>query len=482
MFSARRMGVTLVVLFGMVSMMCSNPVTKNKDVNSNGKISISGTLAQGLGKMRVGVSTPDSIVAVPCINGEFAFMDLMRNATINSDGTFSIALEKSMQIGSGDLPVEWVLLLIDSHVASRFDRVLGFVALKDINQSLIKIPVDKAKGDVHLDTLHQNGNEAQSGDSVAQDTSKFSLSISQLQEMMRTGKTLKLAQNAYANFHGNDGEVLTSFLRGSFGIFPTYTLKTIALNDVENTELLPAAYLDTTAFTYSITFMTFNTTLYNYAQIASRAISIDLYPPTAVQMPYGPGFVPITMFSTDSTKNPAGLKCWIPNDNGMQRMGFGTYKGVMPNGKWQLKTNGGAVTSEFDLGLGNPFDSSGHPVVYVPSVNVSVNSADTSVSSVTLTWYSWDASSQSYMPATDADLVKNAVSWAEVHLMSDPNESVSEKIGFGISSNGAKQPRDMGLTLTATPTNKYTYSSPLMIMVSFRTGGQEFDIHIGTSN
>jgi hypothetical protein len=204
-----------------------------------------------------------------------------------------------------------------------------------------------------------------------------------------------------------------------------------------------------------------------------------------------------TVVSTDSSKNPLDPSSGDPNKGvassrinypmpddraditGLQRFGFGAFLGVMPNGKWQLKKNTGEVTAEFDLGLGRPFDSTGKPVIYVPSVSVAVNSSDNTVASVMLNWYSWDAVSKKYVKATDAELLKNAVSFAEVHLMSDLKESIGEKIWFGFSNQGILAPREIDLSMIATPTKKFTCASPLMIDIGYRTGGQSFDLVIG---
>jgi hypothetical protein len=492
--------LSVAVLLAVFGSCTNNPASKN---DGNGKsIVVSGTIGKSLSKGLAVGAQADSIVAIPCVFGEFTYIDEMRHATIKSDGTFSIPLSQTFTIPDfGETPVDWVLLLVDSRQASRFDQVIGYVGLKDLDQSLIKLPINKAKGDVDLGTMKSDSSKVVSSVAAKTDTANFSLTLAQLREMMRTGKTLKIVKNVFANYHGDNGEKIKSFNHGTFAIGATYTFRNLPLNAAYNRECLPDEYIDTSACYFQVGGITFNSAMFDYAQIMSRAISFDLYPPKQINYLVGsvgdPSAqkIPITCFSTDSTKNPTittgsadkpgsqgiqYLTCWVPDDRsdpmGFQRFAFGSYSGVIPDGKWQLKKNTGEVISEFDLGLGNPFDERGKPRVYVPSVNVTLSAADSSVTSVTIKWYSWDAASQQYLPATDLDLLKTSISWAEANL---GLFGKGEKIWFGISSNGQRGVQDISLTMVASPTVKMIYNSSFAFYVGYRMGGQSFNVMFG---
>jgi hypothetical protein len=269
-------------------------------------------------------------------------------------------------------------------------------------------------------------------------------------------------------------------------------LGSIDYKKAENAEVLPDDYLDKNNFTYSIGFYTQNRSLYNLDQMGTGAISFDLYPPIPIAFQQDTSqLIPINSFiSTDSSKNPSitdskngshhlnQFDARSQSSTGLFCFGFGQFKGIMPSGVWQLKKNSSEVTSRFDLGLGNPFDSvSGKLQVYVPSVRITVG-ADSIVQSVTLRWYSWNAASNSYVRAIDNEVLQNAVSNTEVQFANWAVPGAGEKIRFGVNSDGMQEQAAVSTEMVVTPKQTYKYAAPLDIGVGYSSLGQGFGLEI----
>ncbi|MBN1983331.1 MAG: hypothetical protein JW795_17475 [Chitinivibrionales bacterium] len=469
-------GVSAIIFM----MVCSNPVNKDDGILSTFKISGALNKSRATG----GIATADSVCAIMSIQGNYSeFFKWMSSASINANGTFSILLPTPSEVVKkyGDVPIDWVLVLINSKAVTRFDKVVGYVAIKDLSESLIKMPVSKVKADsLILGTLETNGDEAQS-ESVALDTVAFTLTVAQLKEMAQMDRTLKMIKNAYANYHpASEG--------GTLDLRPKYTFPEIQYSKAKNTYLTPSGYVDTSILVYGIQFFTENQNLYNYQQMVSGAISFDLYPPVAVKVGDGGNYASVPSFvSTSSSKNnAANIK---PNvyigqpegsGNSIQSFSFASFKGVMPDGVWNLKKNESELCAQFDLGLGDPFDSvTGAIRVYVPSIMATVSDANI-LQNVSVQWNYWDPSAAAYVRATDLGCLQNSVSYVEVAVRGKGpnNEETVERTELG--QFPWDNPTNQKVTdLVFAPTQQWTYAWPVRIFVTYFVDGQCFEITIG---
>ncbi|MBN1981420.1 MAG: hypothetical protein JW795_07815 [Chitinivibrionales bacterium] len=106
---------------------------------------------------------------------------------------------------------------------------------------------------------------------------------------------------------------------------------------------------------------------------------------------------PIAVMDTSGRTERVTVHVLEP-DAEFQSILFPSFKGIAPNGVWYIKKDRSQILAQYDLGLGNPFDSAtGKSRIYVPSVTVSVNPADTTIQQITVQWYCWNAISGGYV-------------------------------------------------------------------------------------
>jgi hypothetical protein len=494
--------VKLVVLAGFVSLLttCTNPAKSDKNISGNSNYVIAGHLNRSLSKKGAAMGTADSIFAIPVISGRIQEdWDKAPAATIATDGTFRIELPKSWDMSSGtkveDTSTNWMLLLVDSKAATRFDQIVGFLALKELDQSLISFPLMKAKKDsIGMGTVSQNGNEAMGDTSIPSDTAVFNLTIQQLAQMAHTGRTLKMIKNDYGFYNPATKKGLN--LRTS------YRLGLLTLPQAKNHELLPSEYLDTSKFTFTIQVFPEGTEGFDYSQIAARTTSFDMFPPAGSSMCIenvvgdSTYTAPLNQcYSTDTARNPlirydttghtSRVNAYVDGSGTSVRcMFFSNFKGISPNGTWELRKDQTTVISKFDLGLGTPIDTlTGKPLIYVPSVNVAVNDADTTITSITVKWFYWNAATGSYARATDPSLIQANISELNIRLNSSAM-TTQESQGYGTQPNGTANAQPVPVEAVFTPTAKWKYAPPpppkgkLSISIDYTCFMQTFEIDI----
>ena len=145
-------------------------------------------------------------------------------------------------------------------------------------------------------------------------------------------------------------------------------------------------------------------------------------------------------FSTDSSLNPliqkdsagdmARVVTYLLDTTGAHpNIFYSGFKGISPIGTWQFRENQSTVIARFDLGIGNPIDSTtGKLAIYVPSLEVNVAS-DSTISAVTVHWYDWDLSTHSYVLATDNELLRSSISSASIQITGGPsNKTMMSRI------------------------------------------------------
>lgn len=493
-------GLPLIAI-ALLLCFCSNPVinTSNKGVSKT--VTVAGTLkkSQGQSKIIAGLTDADSIYACQVCNGQVALpgSKMSRAANINSDGTFSVQLDKTERDSSGkESAVEWVLILFNSKAATRFDKIVGFLALKEIDQTLIKFPLSKAKTDtLKMGTITQKGNESVADTTIHNDTAMFALTLTQLEEMAHTGRTLKIIKNIYA--------ATTDVSQKGMAITPTYTLGMQPLSVALNKELLPQNYFDTGTYGFGIRIDSYGSPLFNNDQLQSKAATIDLYPPAGstmhIEQTLSNGQIvvwPVTSFiSTDTSKNPH-VVCdsngnqmvvnvlVLPGPSGTNDVSilFPLFKAMPPNGVWNLKENQSTLITQFDLGLGNPIDTAtGKPLIYVPSLEVDVDQKDTTVHRVIVKWYYWDSQAGNFAQAGDADLFQRNVTFVNIRVFdSFPLDGTGDQSDE--YSAGPTTP--VPLTVTFTPSKKIHYKDPtvfdekLGVSVSYTADGQNFSMSV----
>lgn len=497
--SKKRGIVHCASLVGCMLLACTSPNSNDNNKAISHLVTISGTMPHG--RFASALANADSIVAVLLDKGEFrSGWDKLPAATINPDGTFRLEIQKSSIDSTGnEVQNDWMLLLLNSKAPTRYEKVCGFVSLKEIDQSMIQFPLSRLKKDsINLGLLQQNGNEAVADTNANYDTTTFNMTIAQLRELAHTGQTLKMIKNSYGNWNPDKNRMID--------IRPTYMLARPTMDEVKNRECKPSDYLDTSKISLNMQLFSADLQTFDYDQIHSGASSIDLYPPSQMYLEILDDehtyIAPINQcFSTDTSVNPLIVydsfghttrtaPVVIAAGGGSQHMSiiFSGFKGISPSGTWFLKKDKSTVLSQFDLGLGCPIDSStGKPRIYVPSLNVSVNPADTTIQQIQLRWYFWDPSQNQYVQPTDEGLLQSSISYVSISLYSDTdsNNTIREEAACGSNPyfNESTSPT-VSAVFTLTPTQKWIFREPaqpnlkFVLNVTWCTANQVFALQI----
>lgn len=478
--------------------MCANPENKNdKKAGLSNSVTISATIKHSSsGKVKVGATDVDSIYAIATVAGEEFAPQFGKHpsAIINPDGTFKINLEKGAPDAQGNGTLDWILLLINSKAETQFDKIVGFLALKELDQSLIKFPIAKSRTDsLVMGIIKPVGNEfvPDSLSNKRYDTATFDLTIEQLKQMAQTGKTLKIIKNMYASWNPTNE-------KSSIDIRCLYTIGSVSIAKATDHELMPQEYLDTSKYSFSFLVFSGLQPYFNWPQLANRTQTLDLYPPPGnYVMHVGLGITSTALItdciSTDSSRNPKVVTDTNSNteyprvmtlDDGtgiLQRMWYPSFKGISKNGVWTLKANQSTVLTKFDLGLGNPFDTiTGKPSIYVPSIHVSVNPADTTVQQVSVKWYYWDTELSQYIQVTDLVLIRNNISYVQLTI-ADGNPTLN---GSDTRESCEYNSKTVPVVINFTPTKKITFAEPEILdqkrgaTLEYATGGQTFFVKI----
>jgi hypothetical protein len=301
------------------------------------------------------------------------------------------------------------------------DQIVAYVAMKDVQDSLIKMPIADAKSDIDLGELTMNSNEAQSSNTISDNAADFNLSLSQLKEMARTDNVLKTIKNLYANYDMSTGVYCTMNI--------VYQWFSLDPSQISNKFADPAAdnYITMGNLCYILNFNINDPANVIYNNIAATNDTLDLFPPATV---YGISYYGYNPADTNawirSTNNPgqfASSKVSL-NDNNYAYFYLNadqspitcnySYFGWLPvPGFWYLKKNQSQVLATYDMAAGSPPDSNGHPYVYIPAVRLNVN-PDKSISSIDIKWYYYGAGG--YQEVTDFTDFNNAVANISVGL------------------------------------------------------------------
>lgn len=358
----------------------------------------------------------DTVMAVPIQQPFIVTNDIIDGAVtapVNADGTFNIAVDKTR---------DWVLLLIDS-TAPKKDQVVSFAALGDPSDNLIMMPAQRATGDIKMGDLEKSGDEAVSDNSLAENVTNFSLNIAQLREIARMDNVLKTIKNIYVNYDKQTGKFYSQLLAYRWNVAP------------ENAK---NKFCGASAFSlggYYPSINSRNENDINYDAVKNKSITLTLVPPVPVTSDNGntygsfssSGVLTEVIRTNDrilSTNEPPFAL--ILNNNGWIQVGVGLVENIV-DGWWSLQKDTMEIAA-FDFGMASPIDASGHPIVYVPSLNVTVGADDT-IQQVDIKWYQYDATAGDYIEVIDFTEFNRCKEMFAVALMdADTLEEISRDI------------------------------------------------------
>ncbi len=164
----------------------------------------------------------EKAIAIPIINGN-AELRFLKNVTINSDGSFTISLEKSFTgPDNKKYPANWILLLVKE------DGTYDFLSIpnNDNSESLINLPISNATEDIDVGNINPSQNsEAHTTLNLNDLSTKVTYNINQLEKFSQLDDILKSIANEYRNKNSKTRYVLHIVSKGNYNeINTTYSL------------------------------------------------------------------------------------------------------------------------------------------------------------------------------------------------------------------------------------------------------------------
>ncbi len=371
----------------------------------------------------------DKVWGLPTVDGEVSPESFQYKVEIpiNSDGTFSVDLPKSVSVdmdgSTVTLDLDWILLLINSQATTKQDMIVGYIALSDLSDSLLWMPISSASANIDLGTLSQVGNEARSTTTLSDAASAFTFSLDQLRQIAKTDDVLKNIKNVFANYDQSTGK---------YWLLEPYFGWSDVPSSIKNQWSDPA---NLQFYGYAFYMPTNNTSNPTFTEICNGTKTLKLYPPAAVHLLDNSATFdannPIYTESgqidqrQDGSQECGGTYFYLRDDtqNSQAQMNWYMYNFIVgddnllapdtqtqpiPSGYWTLKLDDGTqetTVATFDLAVASPFDSSGNPVIFMPSLNVTVDAND-NITSIQLKFYTYDSQNNSWVEVTDSQVLE----------------------------------------------------------------------------
>jgi|GEM_PF-4742384 len=420
----RKLGILLIAIAALAA--CSGGTGGGGNDGSvvlSGRVSSMGTGSVAAGS--VGASATSEMILVLPLR-ENIWVEDLRNAeqvSIEADGSFSVELSQSYS--------NYLFVLIDES-QPRPDRVLGYIALSDLEDSLISIPAGSATGDIDAGELTLEGDEAVSENDLESYTATFGMTFDELKERARSDDVLKWIKNLYIN------DQVTRFWTPDV----SFAWRGL-LSDAKTTAITPNEYgfqgygFQFSAEGYGADF--------DFDDIVNGTVDVAIVPPVAEVSLSAGGTIP-GPFTNDAI-DPENIEERIVDGESRYYAGDGDFGIAYESGRDSVAISGpggtgifGLPVTEgywtvtldneeiawFDLAVGSPVDAAGNPIVPVPSFSFSTE-ADGRVTGFAVDgWFTYDATSETFVPVQDMRLVDEAVAFAQFYANGpDPEGSGS---------------------------------------------------------
>ena len=374
--------------------------------------------------------TADKVWALPTVHGAVtpSAFSSMQVGDIGTDGSFSLQLSKDY---------DWVLLLIDTTEPLKRDQVKAYIAMSDIDGSMLEMPMQDASSNIDLGTLEPSGNEAVSSTSLADNADKFTLSLAQLKEIARTDDVLKSIKNTYINYDDTTGTYLNiqPFFgwRDESGSISIYNMFSDPATTIANHNNGYSYYFNT------------NSNAIDFTKVCDQSVLLTLHPPATVTRVGGtPSWGTTTPFTNSGTVyTNTGTVCgggdlYLRNDG--SELSFNYAGGVfwatpIVSGYWEIKYDGTKLF-EFDGTLGSPFENDDitKPIVYIPALKAVVTNG--TIDYFELKWYLRN-SNGGYDEITDFTTFSHSVENASVYLTQYSGTRIDDSIELTAATNYA---------------------------------------------
>lgn len=338
-----------------------------------------------------------------------------REATVAPDGTFSVELSQYYP--------NYLLILLDKSLP-KHEQILGYVALSDLDETLISLPVGNASGDIDAGKLTLEGDEAVSERDLESYTAEFGMTLSELQDRARSDDVLKRVKNLYANDH-----------ESRWWETDVHFAWRDTLDMAHNRNTDPYSY-DFEGYGVLLWARNYESEL-PFWDIVEGNMDVAIHPPKnesgVEEIALSDGSTITGPFANDAI-NPNDVEERVvkgetryyagDDDFSVAKDGFGVslsgpggtgaYGLPMARGYWTVTRNGSEI-AWFDVAVGSPLDGEGNPTVPIPAFGFTTDGSGQVTGFAVDKWYSYDTSSQSYVEVRDMSLIDEAISFAQLY-------------------------------------------------------------------
>jgi len=466
--------IPILLLICMLSMSCGNKGKKSEtNINTEG---VGFTARLGSDYAVYGYSNL-KIVAVP-VSGfsplvKFEGETYTKSAAVNSDGSFSLQLQKQIIVGDPSIPeesmtfdIDYVILVVDK--SSTEEKIISYISMDSFNvskiglgglnslETIIKIPVADSNSDIDAGELTlSNGNEALSTSSTGGD---FNLTGEQLKIIARSDDVAKSVKNDYLN---SDIETKVFYNWDDPSVAADFSDITDSYSDP-----LDLNFLGSSIYMYTQSWAPDK--LGTFDDIVSRSTKLALYPPA------GSTVTSLHNHTYNDTNPIANNGNMIAGpDEGEYyyndfRVGsderiectFGLSElTTLPSGDWLLKKDDTTI-GIYDFAVGNPFYGSTSVIkVYIPSVKLTISAGK--LARIDLKYYLYDGTN--YVEVTDYSMMKKdgyqlgiGINTSDNNLQSLDDQPV-EKVSFTEDDFGAVNAADLTYICASLNTGPFCY-------------------------
>jgi hypothetical protein len=350
-----------------------------------------------------------------------------------------------------------------------------FIGMKSGGAILNGLPISSAKGDIGLGEISGEGDQGTSELGLSEEV--FDISLATLEGLSAASKALKIVKNQWMNQH-EDGS--------SYEVTPFYMWKAP----------LTAARADfTTANSAAFSGMGMYLAVRNTGLIFEDICTptpigkaLTLTPPVEIiagslgtinaSNPFSnAGLGAIQTESTRSNCGGSATGFYGAGKPGEQDLmlnwGTGGSITTVPEGIWDFKV-ADESKAHFELASSSPIDADGNPLVFIPSVKVTM--ADGAVSKVEVELYRYDAATSDYVKIEDLAAFKGSVSGFNCELGSraESGSSIDERVSLLENVSGSV----MSVS-AADYTNKYLDDQTLKVAVYYEMFGGSYRMEVG---
>lgn len=442
-------------------------------------VSVAGTLALSLD---LTAGTPNRVLAFRSSNGRFDNVAEAIAADVEADGKFAINLpqegnraeemeaaklpdgsfdrdklaeilgepvpgtatdddiqehiEEVKSAGGSSGPAYTLVAMKDGEDPQAEAASFQFIGMESGGTLVNGLPINAAKGDLSLGTISGRGDQGTAELELSEEV--FALPLETMQGMSAASKALKIIKNAWMN-QNEEG--------ASYEVTPFYLWHA-------NLTAAKAGFTapESAAFSGMGMYLGVRNAGLTFEDICTPSgKSITLVPPAEIDVgqlgkinasrPFSNGG--LTAIAQESTRRNCGgtdtgfYGAGNPGEQDLM-MNWGTGGNItsMVEGLWDFQVDG-VSKAKFELASSSPLDAGGKPLVFIPSVKVSM--ANGAVGKIEVELYRYDSESNGFVKIEDLSAFRSIVSGFQAELSSSSSNQgkVDERVSLLDKINGA---------------------------------------------